>query len=506
MRDHGKFKESEEEFVKDQDKRNFLKQCLCVSCCGLWAAMNPLGKFKAFANALPDLGDIDRTTATDAKITELGQNILHQLQTSNKLLDDYDSLFYLNELGNNLADSYNPVQANYSFFLVQDPQINAFALPGNYVCIHQGLINGTDSEAELVSVMSHELAHLIQHHIFRNIAIADRNQLMAMAGTLSGALLVPFDPVGGIMLLTAAQGGAIQNMLSFSREFEKEADRVGQQIMSNANFDPYAMPAFFARMQQATKFNNNNNIAFLQTHPVTLERLSEAYSRAKQLEVKHSMRPDSMSFLLVKEKSRISTMGANQAMVFYNGTISAKRYSDINSQLYGLAMCYLLLQDFNNSVNTINQIKDPDASSHYMVLNLKIKQQIALKEYNTAIRLLEQAHQYYSTNLGFYYEHINLLINLKHYKEAEKILKNCQDLYPDNPNFWQLSTILYSDSNNNNPLMYHYSLAKMMSNRGNSRAAVDQYNQALKYIKGNNNSGIKSNINSDLLRIKKNTE
>ncbi len=494
---------NDSEFIKNNDRRDFLKQCFCLSCCGLWSLLNPFDQKKAFASLLPDLGDIDRTSVADDKIVELGQNIVNQLQASSKILDDYDSLYYLNELGNSLAYSYNPLQSAYTFLLIKDPQINAFALPGNYVCLHQGLINSTESEAELVSVMSHELAHLIQHHIFRNIAIADRNQLLAIAGTLSGALLIPFDPIGGVMLLTTAQGGAIQNMLSFSREFEKEADRVGQQIMYSANFDPYAMPAFFSRMQQSTKFNNNNNIAFLQTHPVTLERLSEAYSRAKQLEVKHYMRPDSIGFLLIKEKSRVGVMGPNQATVFYQSTIAAKRYNDINSQFYGLALSYFLLQDFGSSILAINQIKDNDVNSHYIILSLKIKQQIAIKDYNQALKMLEQARNYYSTNLGFYYENINLLISIKKYKEAEKLLKSCQDIYPNNVKLWQISSVLYSDNNINNQLNYHYSLAKMFSNKGNNKGAIDQYEQALKHLKSSTDIKMKAVINNEILKLKK---
>lgn len=494
-------KKNSPDFVKDYNKRNFLKQCLCLSCCGFWSLLNSNNSKIAIAqNILPDLGDIDRTKINDNEFHELGNNIINQLQFNNKILDDYDILYYLNQLGNSLAYKYS-ARKKYSFLLIKDNQVNAFALPGNYVCLHQGLIHTTESEAEIVSVISHELAHLIQHHIFRNVSISNRNQLLAMATTISGALLSPFSPITGMVLLNTGQAGSIQNMLYFSREFEKEADRVGQKIMYNSNFDPFAMPAFFARMQQINQFNNNNDIAFLQTHPVTLERLSEAYARAKQLKVKHYMRPDSISFLLIKEKCRINILGPKQAIIFYQTVISDKRYNNINIQFYGLALSYFLLGNSVKSVFYINKINNHEINYHYVILNLKIKQQIFIKNYNTAIKILEQSHNLYSDNISFYYQHINLLIEIKKYREAKKIIKHCQEVYPDNVKIWQLNSILYSNNNINNNLYYHYSLAKMIASKGNIKDAIDQYQQALKYIKSGDNS-MKYLINREILQLK----
>ena len=151
----------------------------------------------------------------------------------------------------------------WSAFLVRDPAVNAFALPGGFVGVHLGLIGLTSSRDELASVLGHELSHITQRHIARSISGNARRSLVGLAALVLGML-----------------AASLQGQLNFSREVEREADRIGFQIMTAAGYAPGGMAAMFEKMDVSTRLNDYGGFPYLRTHPLTLERIGEARSRA----------------------------------------------------------------------------------------------------------------------------------------------------------------------------------------------------------------------------------
>jgi predicted Zn-dependent protease len=370
------------EIVQDIHRRGFLKDIMQIVLLGA-AAHTCCAIPNEYNGVLPDIGDSDRSNLSPREADFLGSQVIHNITNKGSMLEDYDVLAYLNDVGDDLVSYSSLAGQNFNFYLVKDKIINAFALPGGYICLYNGLIYTTTSEAELTSVMAHEIGHVVQHHIFRNISGYKRNQWVSLAGILSGALLATVNPAAGALTIQGSNGLATQNMLSNSRDFEREADRVGQRIMYNAGFDPHAMPEFFKRLKDTTKFNDNEAFEFLRTHPVTSERISEAETRANHLQTK--MRSDSISFLLAREKCRVRQLGIIEALKFYEASFKSKKYNRIETAYYGMGFVRFLEGKFTTASMLLNNITEDSIKNHPALISLNAATAVGLYNFTAAL-------------------------------------------------------------------------------------------------------------------------
>lgn len=448
---------------------------------------------------LPDMGDTDRSNLSPLEADYLGKQVISDIKRQGDMANDLDASDYLNNIGNSLV-SYSALAGYpFTFYLIKDHDINAFALPGGYICIYNGLIFNTQSEAELVSVMSHEIGHVVQHHIFRNIAVYNRGQWLSLAGLLAGGLLATVNPGAAIVAANAGGGMAVQNMLSFSRDFEREADRVGQSLMYNADYDPHAMPEFFQRLKKVNQFNDNEAYAFLRTHPVTSERISEAQERANQMQVK--MRPDSPSFLLIREKARVRQLGASKAVSFYITSINDKKYASLDAQYYGLAFAYYVLQQYNKSLSAIAKITEEDFVDHPAVLSLKARDYTGIKKFAIAQDIYVNAQLNYPNYKNLWLGEVDLYMYSHQFKKAENKINDLLQTYPNDIDLWAYAASLYSDANLNNPQKYYYSLGNIQYLLSNYKEALIQYQNALS-VKNSNDSELNDIIISKISNTK----
>ncbi|MEO6968427.1 MAG: M48 family metalloprotease [Rhodanobacteraceae bacterium] len=240
---------------------------------------------------LPELGSSAAGLISPQEEQAYGASLLRELRSVNQVLDDPQVDAYLQALGYRLvAHSADPRQ-NYTFTALKDPEINAFAAPGGYIFINSGLITTTKSESELAAVIAHELAHISQHHLERAFEDAKKKAPLYALATL-GALIVAggASASAGPGILTSGIGLMQQEQIDFTRKDEAEADRVGIGTLAKAGFDPNAMADFFQRMQRTLRPGGGDGgeasgdaPPFLQTHPVTSERIAEAKARAHVL-------------------------------------------------------------------------------------------------------------------------------------------------------------------------------------------------------------------------------
>ena len=167
-------------------------------------------------------------------------------------------------------------------FLVRDPSVNAFALPGGFVGVHLGLIAITATRDELASVLAHEMSHVSQRHIARSISGDSKRSLVGLAALVIGLLAASRsnNPDAMNAVVAGTQAATIQGQLNFSREVEREADRVGFQVMTSAGFAPGGMAAMFEKMDMSVRLNDYGGFPYLRTHPLTVERIGEAKARA----------------------------------------------------------------------------------------------------------------------------------------------------------------------------------------------------------------------------------
>ena len=437
---------------------------------------------------LPDIGDSDRVNLSNYDANALGLQIINEIIAKNDMLADYELIDYLNNLGAKLTVNANLIPQQFIFYAVKGHEINAFALPGGYICIYDGLIFNTTSEDELASVMSHEIAHIVQHHIFRNISINNHNQLLSLSGLLASALIAPFNPSLAILTAQGSQGLAVQNILAFSREFEEEADRVGQQIMYNANFDAHAMPYFFTNLANANKFSNQDVMAFLQTHPVTSKRISEAEARANTMPTKMHM--SSIEFLLMKEKSRIRQLGADRAKIFYLNQLKTKRYNNLNVLYYALSYVYFyqaishVSNHANNiaiSMNYINKINDKKITNTaiYLVLKMLLIGHNNKYTYDVVNKLYLFAINTYPNNKTLWNNYAEYMINHKKFSIINQYLLELSTEHINDIDLWRKIAFINSDMNLNNIKIYNYALANILYIQHQYTHALDKYQLAL---------------------------
>lgn len=256
-----------------------LTAVLCAALSGTAGASQDL--------RLPDLGSSANVLVSPQEARNYGASMLRQMRALDMVVDDALLDDYINDVGYRLVASSDKPKDQFTFFIVRDPQVNAFAAPGGYIAVNSGLMTITRNESELAGVLAHEIGHITQNHLQR--AFEDsRKDAPLMALVLLGAIAAGASSNSGdapMAILAGGQGLIAQKSINFTRKDEIEADRVGIQTLSRAGFDPNAMAGFFQRMQDvlSTGAGGRDVPALLQTHPVTAARISDAKARAGAL-------------------------------------------------------------------------------------------------------------------------------------------------------------------------------------------------------------------------------
>lgn len=242
---------------------------------------------------LPDIGSSAGSLLSPVKQAEYGAMVLAQLRHEGYVLDDPLLDGWLNDVGQRLAAGSNKPQQNFTFFLLRERQINAFATLGGYIAVNSGLVLAADHEAEVAGVLAHEISHVTQQHVLRGAEKAQRESLPILLATL-GAIIAAQQAGGNSSgdaasaALMTGMGLLQQRQIDYTRDNEAEADRVGIRTLANAGYDPQALAEFFETMQGVVRMNQGDERSsvpgYLQTHPLTLARISEARERAAKLE------------------------------------------------------------------------------------------------------------------------------------------------------------------------------------------------------------------------------
>ena len=303
---------------------------------------------------LPSLGEsasLDLSVGTERR---LGEQIMREARRDPAYLDDPVLLEYLQSIWNPLVaaarqvghiDGDTDTAFAWEAFLVRDRSVNAFALPGGYVGAHLGLIAITTTRDQFASVMAHELSHVTQRHIARSIAPQQQASLLAVATLLLG--IIAASRANNVDLANAAimggQGAAIQSQLNFSRDMEREADRIGYSLLNRAGFAPAGQAQMFDRMDAATRLSDNGGFPYLRSHPLTIDRISEARNRTLLGDNQPSV-PD-VQHALMQMRSRVLMDDSVTALQRLSGTTSSPALSDRIAALYGGSLAASMLKD-----------------------------------------------------------------------------------------------------------------------------------------------------------------
>ncbi len=293
---------------------------------------------RAFADGLPDLGDVGSADLSPQAERRIGEQAMREIRWREAAyLDDVEVEGYLNRLGQRLVAATAPSGVDFSFFAVSDPTLNAFALPGGFIGVHTGLVLAAGTESELASVLGHEIAHVTQRHIARMVGNQGRSGMVMLASMIVAILAASSNPQAAEAAIATGQATALQSQLAYTRDFEREADRNGLMTLQAAGFDVRGMPAFFERLQRNSRLYENNAPAYLRTHPLTSDRITDMENRVQGLGYRQV--PDSLEFRLVQAKLLALQGSAAQAARDLETRLKGK--PDDVSLRYGLTRALL---------------------------------------------------------------------------------------------------------------------------------------------------------------------
>ncbi len=298
---------------------------LVCSCATVFAQQN-----------LPTMGEPADAALSPLEEQRLGAQFMRQIRAQLPLVRDVQITEYIQNLGNRLTLASGKTDTdNFTFFVLDDPQINAFAIPGGYVGINSGLIAAMSHEEQLASVVAHEIAHVTQRHHARAFATGNKASLSAAAAVLAAIIIGQASPQAGQAALAAGLAATQQSAINFTRGNEVEADRIGIEILANADYDARAMAETFDIMRRKNSLNTSGlALEYLRTHPLDNNRIAEATDRASTKPAR--ARVMSVDFDLFKARLAVLT-STDQAQTMRVFKSRFERKADIEST-YALAM------------------------------------------------------------------------------------------------------------------------------------------------------------------------
>nr|WP_228497408.1 M48 family metalloprotease [Shewanella intestini] len=432
-------------------------------------------------NDLPDLGTAAVNTFSLEKEISYGDAYMRVIRSSAPMLNDPVLNQYLSELGNKLVAHATGVKTSFYFFLLQNDEINAFAFFGGHVGVHTGLFLNADTESELASVLAHEITHVTQRHLARTIEAQEKTSTATIAGMLGAILLTIAAPQAGMAALATTQALATQAKINYTRQHEKEADRIGMRILVDAGFDPNGAADFFSTLAARYRFTTKLPQMLL-THPLPESRISEARNRAAQYP-KHYV-PDNLNYHLAKARIevRFSSMSDNAALSLFEEQLKRKTYKFKDAALYGKALALFRLKRFDEAKVIIDELIAKDNNNLFYVDTLSdlYDQQ---QDYNSAIELLASRLSLMPTSTVININLAHIYIEANQPQKAIPLLETVIFLDKNNMLPYQLMIDAYQKQGNK--ALSHYSRAEVMALAANYKGAIDQLNYAHRYTENN---------------------
>ncbi|MDX1705707.1 M48 family metalloprotease [Pseudidiomarina sp.] len=345
-----------------------------------------------FANAsaqsrLPEIGTTGASVMSIEKEQTFGDLYMRQVRATAPIAGDPVLNEYLKDLGNRLVREADDVRFPFTFFWVNQDQINAFAFFGGYIGINTGLIAETQTESELASVVAHEVAHVSQRHLVRNMGSMQNAGPATIAAVVGSLLLSMVSPDLGMAAMSGALAGVQQASINYTRMYEQEADRIGLNMMARAGFDPQGAPDFFGRM--AEKYRYASKVpAMLQTHPVSEARIADTRQRAEQMP--RPLVRDQSRYWLAKYRvqtrhlKQLNKAALTNAMANANNNIA-------QAARYGLAILQLDQGQPEQALTTLQPLLQRDPMNAFY-LDVQTDILLALKRYEDALKMLEKAY------------------------------------------------------------------------------------------------------------------
>lgn len=422
---------------------------------------------------LPDLGEAASADLSPAMEARIADEIVREIRRSALLIDDAELSDYLNRLGQRLVAAAPESPQQFRFFLIKDDSINASAFVGGVVIVHSGLILAAQSESEVASVLAHEIAHVTQRHIARMLAKQGQASIPVLAALAVAILAARSSPDIASAAIATSQAAAIQSQLNFSRDAEREADRVGLQILDKAGFDPRGMPAFFERLQRASQVYESGAPVYLRTHPLTFERIADVENRVEQLPYRQV--PDSAEFLLVREKLRALRGDPRELLADYDRRLAERKFADEQAARFGRALALQRLGDYGAAQAEVAILRErfPD---HGMVQTLAGRLLLAEGRREEALAHFRNAIRRFPEHRALVYEYVQALFDAGEVQASLRLAQEESRAFPRDARLYRLKA--QASAALGKPLAAHQAQGEALFLDGDLRGAVQQFELA----------------------------
>jgi len=431
----------------------------------------------ATGDDLPDIGSPSNSVLSREQELQIGRSIYRSLLDTGRVMSDPEVQEYIQDVGLKLAAQAQDGDFRFKFFVVNDPAINAFALPGGYIGLHSGLLLASGSESELAGVLAHEISHVTQRHISRAVFANQRSSILTRAAMLGAILLGAVGGSGDVITgaIATAQGIAAQQQINFTRANEYEADRVGVGVLAAAGFDPMGMPDFFETLARQTGPLASQAPEFLRTHPVTVNRIAETRERAITLP-----RPDvrdAAGYSINRARVRVlSSPTPEKALEFFLGEKQdPKRAGDLGTE-YGIALVRMELGQYREARTLFEGLlaTNPGIIPFHTGL---AGAELALGNRDAAFAGYEKAMGLFPRNTPLTVRYAEALLADGQPKKAHAILLDLLNNVP--PTAEQVRLIALAASAAGDTADAHYYMAELHLIRGDVIMAADQLRLAL---------------------------
>jgi predicted Zn-dependent protease len=439
--------------------------------------------FPVSAQGLPSLGATEHSEFSPFMERKLGEQIMRDIKRDRDYIDDTPLREYLNSFGASLVatipDGHSDTGYEFFFFAVRDPALNAFALPGGFIGVHSGLILAAQTESELASVLAHEIGHVSQRHIARMLGNQRQDALIPLASLVLGALVARSSPDAASAIMMGGQGLAIQRQLNFSRDAEREADRIGLQILREGGFDTSGMAAFFGRLQNATRSHSDSAPPYLLSHPLTTERIADIQARTQDQPYKQ--RADSLDFHLIRARVRVlqdsSPQGLSNAAKAFESQLQQKNRVQTIAAKYGLALIAYRQGAFDKAQALLREARDvaqdlPDAAKSSVLAGLGIDIKLSENRGAEAVSEAETAHAQFPLSRAIAHQYADALLAASRYDDAIRYLRDQTQLYRQEAQLHQKLAKAYAAQGKQ--ALQHMALAESYALSGSLPSAVDQ--------------------------------
>lgn len=470
----------------------------------LWLVCSYIPQGTAATNDLPTLGDSTSGFISLQQEKALGSAWLRSLRRQVKTFHDPLTYSYLTSLVFRLAPNSELSERDLKLVIVDSSTMNAFAVPGGVMGINSGLFIHSGSEQQFASVIAHEIAHLSQRHYARSLERQQKTTPLALAGLLASVIIAATTGSdAGIAALASTQALAIQSQLSYSRQNEQEADRIGIQTLFDSDMDPKAMPLMFERMLREARLYGNRPPEYLSTHPVTESRISDSRNRAEQYPTKAYN--EDLEFHLIRSRVLLHFSESNDSAVRYfrSAIDQGNTYNKVASQ-YGLAIALNKSGKPDQALEVIDTLLTSYPSRIiFVVAKAEIMENQG--DIDDSIELLRKHLNRNPGNYAITWELSKQVAQrgqINDILEAESLLLNLTRAHPSEPKIWY--TLAEINGEAGNIVQLHKSRAEFFYLIGEIDDALLQLQQALKKSQGNTQitATIQQRID-DLYRAKK---